>query len=224
MGFTREGKITGLRCRIVGDGGAYGGFGGMLPAATTRMMATGTYHVPKIAYEVAVALTNTTPMGAYRGAGRPEAAAFLERIMEMASVELGIDPLELRRRNFLQPDDFPFVTLTGADYDCGDYELRARRGGPGRRLRRAARRAGRAACSRRPDAAGHRRRVVRRGHRRRDRHRVRLRRGARRRQRDRARRHVVARAGPRDVVRDDRVRQARHPARPDPRTSSPTPH
>jgi len=123
MGFTREGKITGLRCRIVGDGGAYGGFGGMLPAATTRMMATGTYHVPKIAYEVAVALTNTTPMGAYRGAGRPEAAAFLERIMEMASVELGIDPLELRRRNFLQPDDFPFVTLTGAHYDCGDYEL-----------------------------------------------------------------------------------------------------
>jgi len=122
MGFTRGGAITGLRCRIVGDGGAYGGFGGMLPAATTRMMATGTYHVPKIAYEVAVALTNTTPMGAYRGAGRPEAAAYLERIMEMASVELGIDPLELRRRNFLQPSDFPYVTLTGAHYDSGDYE------------------------------------------------------------------------------------------------------
>ncbi|MEI8001024.1 MAG: xanthine dehydrogenase family protein molybdopterin-binding subunit [Actinomycetes bacterium] len=123
MGFTREGKITGLRCRIVGDGGAYGGFGGMLPSATTRMMATGTYHVPRLAYEVAVALTNTTPMGAYRGAGRPEAAAYLERIMELASLELGIDPLELRRRNFLQPSDFPFTTLTGASYDCGDYQL-----------------------------------------------------------------------------------------------------
>ncbi|MFM8305126.1 MAG: xanthine dehydrogenase family protein molybdopterin-binding subunit, partial [Actinomycetota bacterium] len=122
MGFTRAGMITGLRCRIVGDAGAYGGFGGMLPAATTRMMATGTYHVPKIAFEVAVALTNTTPMGAYRGAGRPEAAAYLERIMEMASYELGIDPVELRRRNFLQPEDFPFTTLTGAGYDCGDYE------------------------------------------------------------------------------------------------------
>jgi carbon-monoxide dehydrogenase large subunit len=61
-------------------------------------------------------------MGAYRGAGRPEAAAYLERIMEMASYELGIDPLELRRRNFLQPSDFPFVTLTGASYDTGDYE------------------------------------------------------------------------------------------------------
>jgi carbon-monoxide dehydrogenase large subunit len=123
MGFTREGRITGLRCRVLGDGGAYGGFGGMLPAATTRMMATGTYHVPKLAYEVAVALTNTTPMGAYRGAGRPEAAAYLERIMDMASHELGIDPLELRRRNFLQPDEFPFTTLTGATYDCGDYEV-----------------------------------------------------------------------------------------------------
>jgi len=122
MGFTRDGLITGLRCRIVGDGGAYGGFGGMLPAATTRMMATGTYRVPKIAYEVAVALTNTTPMGAYRGAGRPEAAAYLERIMEMASYELGIDAIELRRRNFLQPGDFPFVTLTGAHYDNGEYE------------------------------------------------------------------------------------------------------
>ncbi|GMU78214.1 MAG: carbon-monoxide dehydrogenase large subunit [Acidimicrobiia bacterium] len=121
MGFTRDGMITGLRCRIVGDGGAYGGFGGMLPAGMTRMMATGTYHVPELAYEVAVALTNTTPMGAYRGAGRPEAAAYLERIMEMASYELGIDPLELRRRNFLQPRDFPFRTLTGAHYDSGDY-------------------------------------------------------------------------------------------------------
>ena len=122
MGFTRDGMITGLRCRIVGDGGAYGGFGGMLPAATTRMMITGTYHVPRLAYEVAVALTNTTPMGAYRGAGRPEAAALVERVMEMGALELGIDPVELRRRNFLQPTDFPFTTLTGTVYDCGDYE------------------------------------------------------------------------------------------------------
>ncbi len=122
MGFTRDGRITGLRCRIVGDGGAYGGFGGMLPAATTRMMATGTYRIPKLGYEVAVALTNTTPMGAYRGAGRPEAAAYLERVMDMAAAELGIDPLELRRRNFLQPEDFPFTTLTGSSYDSGDYE------------------------------------------------------------------------------------------------------
>jgi carbon-monoxide dehydrogenase large subunit len=61
-------------------------------------------------------------MGAFRGAGRPEAAAFLERIMDLASVELEIDPVELRRRNFLQPDEFPLTTLMGAAYDSGDYE------------------------------------------------------------------------------------------------------
>ena len=167
MGFTREGKITGLRCRIVGDGGAYGGFGGMLPAATTRMMATGTYHVPKIAYEVAVALTNTTPMGAYRGAGRPEAAAYLERIMDMASHELDIDPIELRRRNFLQPDDFPFTTLTGAQLRLRRVRALARRGRAGRRLRRPSGRAGRPAGAGRPGPARHRCRRLRRGHRRR---------------------------------------------------------
>jgi carbon-monoxide dehydrogenase large subunit len=122
MGFTRDGRITGLRCRIVGDAGAYGGFGGMLPAATTRLMATGTYRIPRLSYEVAVALTNTAPMGAFRGAGRPEAAAYLERIMDFAATELGIDPVELRRRNFLQPDEFPYTTLTGARYDSGDYD------------------------------------------------------------------------------------------------------
>lgn len=122
MGFTGDGRITGLRCRIVADAGAYGGFGGMLAAATTRLMATGTYRVPRLSYEVAVALTNTTPMGAFRGAGRPEAAAYLERVMDLAATELGLDPVELRRRNLLRPDEFPYTTLTGAVYDSGDYE------------------------------------------------------------------------------------------------------
>ena len=61
-------------------------------------------------------------MGAYRGAGRPEAAAILERIIDMAADELGIDPVELRRRNFLQPDEFPYTTVTGVTYDSGDYD------------------------------------------------------------------------------------------------------
>jgi carbon-monoxide dehydrogenase large subunit len=65
--------------------------------------------------------TNTTPMGAFRGAGRPEAAAFLERVVDMAADELGLDPAEIRRRNFLGPDDFPHTTLMGAAYDSGDY-------------------------------------------------------------------------------------------------------
>jgi len=89
-------------------------------------MATGVYRVPKLAYEVAVAITNTTPLGAFRGAGRPEAAAYLERVMDVAASDLGIDPVELRRRNFLDPADFPLTTLTGARYDSGDYDASLR--------------------------------------------------------------------------------------------------
>lgn len=121
MGFTAAGTITGMRCRIIGDAGAYAGFGGALAMGSTRTMAQGVYRIPRIGYDVAVALTNTTPVGAFRGAGRPEAAAFLERIMDMAAADLGIDPAELRNRNFLRPEDFPLTTLTGAEYDSGDY-------------------------------------------------------------------------------------------------------
>ena len=122
MGFTRDGRITGLACRVVGDAGAYGGFGGGLAMGPTRNMSQGVYKIPAIRYDVAVALTNTTPVGAFRGAGRPEAAAFLERIMDMAADELGIDPVEIRRRNFLTSDQFPYTTVTGMNYDVGDYD------------------------------------------------------------------------------------------------------
>src|SRR4051812_2333509 len=77
MGFRRDGTITGLRLRIVADAGAYAGFGGALAMGPTRMMAQGVYRIPAISYDAVVALTNTTPMGAFRGAGRPEAAALL---------------------------------------------------------------------------------------------------------------------------------------------------
>src|SRR5262245_29493837 len=121
LGLDREGLITGLRCRIVGDAGAYAGFGGALSIGPTRLMAQGTYRIPRISYDVATALTNTAPMGAFRGAGRPEAAEMLERTMDIAADELGIDPVEIRRRNLLRPDELPLVTLTGAAYDSGDY-------------------------------------------------------------------------------------------------------
>ena len=123
MGFTRDGTITGMHAYVLGDAGAYGGFGGGLALGPTRSMAQGVYRIPKIAYDAAVALTNTTPVGAFRGAGRPEAAAFLERIMDMAADELGLDPVEIRRRNLLAPDEFPFTTLMGTTYDIGDYAL-----------------------------------------------------------------------------------------------------
>jgi aerobic carbon-monoxide dehydrogenase large subunit len=121
LGLTRDGRFTGLACRMVGDGGAYGGFGGGFVLGSTRTMAQGVYRMPAIRFDAAVAVTTTSPMGAFRGAGRPEAAAFLERIVDLAALELGADPIELRRRNLLTPDQFPYVTLTGARYDVGDY-------------------------------------------------------------------------------------------------------
>ena len=122
LGCTRDGDFTGLRVRLVGDAGAYPSVGAFLPGGTRRM-AQGTYAFPTIEFDVAVAVTNTTPMGAYRGAGRPEATALLERLVDQAALELGIDPIEIRRRNFLGDDVFPFRTLTGNTYDSGRYSF-----------------------------------------------------------------------------------------------------
>jgi aerobic carbon-monoxide dehydrogenase large subunit len=122
LGLRRDGRITGLRARVLGDAGAYAGFGGALALGPTFMMAQGTYDIPAIAYDAAAVLTNTTPMGAFRGAGRPEAAAHLERMMDLAAAELELDPVEIRRRNLLTPERFPFRTLSGVTYDVGDYD------------------------------------------------------------------------------------------------------
>ncbi|MFN8020485.1 MAG: xanthine dehydrogenase family protein molybdopterin-binding subunit [Acidimicrobiales bacterium] len=120
LGCTDDGRFTGLRVRLVGDAGAYPGMGAYLPAGTRRM-SNGTYRFPAIQFDIAVAATNTTPTGAYRGAGRPEATALLERAVDQAALELGIDPIEIRRRNLLGDDVFPFTTLTGVTYDSGAY-------------------------------------------------------------------------------------------------------
>jgi carbon-monoxide dehydrogenase large subunit len=122
LGCRRDGTFTGLRVRLIGDAGAYPTVGAFLPGGTRRM-SHGTYDFPAIHFDVAVAVTNTTPMGAYRGAGRPEATALLERLVDQAAIELGIDPIELRERNFLGDDVFPFRTLTGNTYDSGRYTL-----------------------------------------------------------------------------------------------------
>ena len=123
LGLTEDGRFTGLRCRIVGDSGAYAGFGGTFAYSTTYIMATGVYDIPKLNYAGIAALTNTAPVGAFRGAGRPEAAAMIERLVDVAADELGLDPVEIRRRNFIGSDAFPFHTLTGLTYDSGDYDL-----------------------------------------------------------------------------------------------------
>jgi aerobic carbon-monoxide dehydrogenase large subunit len=120
LGLKRDGTFTGLRGRIVCDGGAYPGIGAFLPYLT-RSMSQGVYRIPRIEMNSKSAITNTTPTAAYRGAGRPEAAALLERIVDMAAVELGRDPVDLRRQNFLRPEEFPLTTVTGANYDSADY-------------------------------------------------------------------------------------------------------
>jgi carbon-monoxide dehydrogenase large subunit len=85
------------------------------------MMLSGVYAIPRIDYRADSVVTNTTPISAYRGAGRPEAASLIERAMDLLARRLGIDPVELRRRNFIQPDAFPLKTTAGADYDSGEY-------------------------------------------------------------------------------------------------------
>jgi carbon-monoxide dehydrogenase large subunit len=120
LGVKRDGTFTGLRVKVIADGGAYPGTGAFLPFLT-RQMAQGVYRIPQIEFNAFSVVTNTTPVGSYRGAGRPEATALLERITDMAAVELGTDPIEIRKRNFLAPEEFPVTTVTGATYDVGEY-------------------------------------------------------------------------------------------------------
>jgi carbon-monoxide dehydrogenase large subunit len=85
-------------------------------------MASGVYDIPKIDFSFTSVMTNTVPMGAYRGAGRPEAAAAIERMVEVFAAEIGMDPAEVRRRNFIRPEAFPFTTAVGTEMDTGEYE------------------------------------------------------------------------------------------------------
>ncbi len=120
LGARRDGTILGLRARVVVDSGAYPWRGG-IPARTSHLMATGPYRIPRLDLTTLLVATNTTPLGPYRGAGRPEATAMLERCMDLLAAELGMDPAEVRRRNLLDPAELPYRTPTGAFYDSGDY-------------------------------------------------------------------------------------------------------
>ncbi len=121
LGLDGDGKIVGLDADVVADAGAYPAIGGFLPMLT-QMMIQGVYDIPKIRFHARSAATNTTSTAAYRGAGRPEATQVLERVLDVAADQLGMDPADLRRKNYLQPDAFPLTTLGGANYDCGEYE------------------------------------------------------------------------------------------------------
>ena len=121
LGATNDGKVLAFRHRLVQDAGAYPLVGAFLPVMT-RLLASGTYAIPKIEFNAQSVVTNTSPTGTYRGAGRPEATYAIERGMDLLAVELGLDPADLRRRNFIQPEQFPYQTASGATYDSGDYE------------------------------------------------------------------------------------------------------
>ncbi len=120
LGVTDDGRMVSLEVVAVADAGAYPGLGAILPTIT-RVMAPGVYGIEKVQFDYGVAATNRAPLGAFRGAGRPQASLTIERLADLAAAELGIDPVEIRMRNFWAPEDFPLVTATGGAYDCGDY-------------------------------------------------------------------------------------------------------
>ncbi len=121
MGFTSQGRITGLSCHALADVGAYAGAGAGLPRFT-QVVIQGVYDIPKVSFSADAVVTNRPTIAAYRGAGRPEATQMLERIIDVAAGELDIDPIELRRMNFISEDAFPFTAESGAVYDSGAYE------------------------------------------------------------------------------------------------------
>ncbi len=118
----RDGKVLGLKMRLIADIGAYNMLLTAAIPTLTMLMANGTYDIPAIRTTLTEVFTNKTPTDAYRGAGRPEATYFLERAMDMLAVELKMDPAELRRKNFIPANKFPYQTQMGAVYDSGDYE------------------------------------------------------------------------------------------------------
>jgi aerobic carbon-monoxide dehydrogenase large subunit len=121
LGGTRDGKVLAYRLDVLQDAGAYPGIGAFLPHLT-HLMASGVYAIPQIEFAGVSVVTNTTPTMPFRGAGRPEASQAIERAMDAFAAEIGIDPAEVRRRNFVPRDAFPHQTASGAHYDSGDYE------------------------------------------------------------------------------------------------------
>ena len=117
----RDGTIDGYRLTVLQDAGAYPSTGAVLPFMT-RAMAPGVYDIAKVESTTRSVVTNSTVVEAYRGAGRPEATHAIERSIDIFAAEIGMDPAEVRRKNLIAKDAFPFTTKTGSTYDCGDYE------------------------------------------------------------------------------------------------------
>ncbi|BCL77935.1 aldehyde dehydrogenase [Ktedonobacteria bacterium brp13] len=121
--YTNDGRVLGLRLQIIGDAGAFPqGVGPVLPVSTAYLL-NGAYRIEAIACTVMSVLTNKAPTSPYRGAGRPEAAYTVERTIDAVARELKLDPVEVRRRNLIPPDAFPYQAPTGLRYDSGNYQM-----------------------------------------------------------------------------------------------------
>lgn len=123
LALKKDGTITGMHVQTWSDQGAYlSTFAPLIPTAFYICLLSGLYKIPGIWGEMWGTLTNTVPVDAYRGAGRPEAAYVVERLVDIAAHELNMDPIELRRKNFIAPEEFPYDTPVAMSYDSGDYE------------------------------------------------------------------------------------------------------
>jgi carbon-monoxide dehydrogenase large subunit len=120
IGGTRDGKVLAFGLEVLQEAGAYPALGTILPGGTF-LMHCGVYEFPSTGFDSKSLVTNTTPVGAYRGAGRPEAAAAIERAIDLFAAEIGMDPIEVRHRNFIAPFMDGHTTRSGATYDCGRF-------------------------------------------------------------------------------------------------------
>jgi carbon-monoxide dehydrogenase large subunit len=124
MALDKDGKILALRMEAFANVGAYpSGAGVAIPLFVGPKVTTGTYDIPVVDLKITCVLTNSATIGAYRGAGRPECLLNLERLMDSAARQMGMDPAELRRRNFVKPSQMPYTTAVGETYDTGDFNL-----------------------------------------------------------------------------------------------------
>lgn len=122
IAISNEGLIQAMRVSIRANLGAYCSQAGPIIPWFGACMTTGCYDIAAAYVDVQMIVTNSVPVDAYRGAGRPEAAYLVERLMDKAAIELGLEPDEIRRRNFIRPENFPYRTQTGREYDSGEYE------------------------------------------------------------------------------------------------------
>jgi aerobic carbon-monoxide dehydrogenase large subunit len=122
LALKRDGTMLGLKVRVIGNLGGYLNSLSAIPPLRMMAMAPGSYQIQNCSVEVLAVFTNTVPTGPYRGAGRPESVLNIERLIDKAARELGMDCLDIRRKNFIRPEQFPYRTGVNVEYDSGDYE------------------------------------------------------------------------------------------------------